>query len=202
MAGFDHVLIGRGFHDTQQRCVAPVARAHRTDFVFREPIAQAAVAHAFNGATQCLAQASSTLRIVLQEVISHASRRTLAHPWQAAQRLDQRAQRFGLGNTLVHQNGNFMPGGRGRPAVTEDIFSWLVASALRRASLKAAATRSSSMSLSSSSSEGSMVTRRTSCRQLIETLTRPPPDSPSTTISASASWAFFMFSCICCACFI
>src|SRR5690606_9883738 len=99
---------------------------------------------------QRLCETSRPLRVVLQQVVSHAPRAALAHSWQAAQCLDQGTQRLGLGNLTVHQNGNFIPGGRGRPAVTEDIFSCAVASALRKASLKAAATRSSSMSLSSS----------------------------------------------------
>ena len=41
-----------------------------------------------------------------------------------------------------------------------------------------------------------MVTRLTSCRPVISTLTRPAPDWPSTSIAAIASCAFFMFSCI------
>src|SRR6185503_10888757 len=34
------------------------------------------------------------------------------------------------------------------------------------------------------------------------TLTMPAPDCPSTSVEASSSCTFFMFSCICCACFI
>src|SRR6185295_17590618 len=68
-------------------------------------------------------------------------------------------------------------------------------------SLKAAATRSSSMSLSSASRLGSMVTRFTSCLQVIVTFTRPAPDCPSTSMVASSSCAFLRLSCIACACF-
>src|SRR3954469_1869299 len=93
-----------------------------------------------------------------------------------------------------------MPGGR--PAVSLPIFSLLVSSALRTAALKAAATRSSSMSLSSPSRLGSMVTRLTSCLQVMTTFTRPAPDSPLTSMVASSSCAFFRLSCICWACFI
>src|SRR3954451_323135 len=93
-----------------------------------------------------------------------------------------------------------MPGGR--PAVSLPIFSCEVSSALRTAALKAAATRSSSMSLSSPSRLGSMVTRLTSCLQVMTTFTRPAPDSPLTSMVASSSCAFFRLSCICCACFI
>ena len=57
------------------------------------------------------------------------------------------------------------------------------------------------MSLSSARSDGSIVTRFTSCWQVITTLTRPAPDCPSTSISANSSCAFFRLSCICCACF-
>src|SRR5467141_3190544 len=98
------------------------------------------------------------------------------------------------------QNGSFIPGGRPRPPVRADIFSWTAASTLRAASLIAAATRSSSMSLSSASKDESMRTRLTSCLQVIVTLTMPAPDSTST--EASSSWSLRMFSCICWACFI
>src|SRR5467141_3045332 len=100
------------------------------------------------------------------------------------------------------QNGSFIPGGRPRPPVKADIFSWTAASTLRTASLIAAATRSSSMSLSSASRDESMWTRLTSCRQVIVTLTMPAPDCPSTSTEASSSWSLRMFSCICWACFI
>src|SRR5436190_3395429 len=88
------------------------------------------------------------------------------------------------------------------PAVSLPIFSLLTASARRTPSLNAAATRSSSMSLSSPSRLGSMATRLTSCLQVMVTFTRPAPDWPSTSIVASSSCAFFRFSCIAWACFI
>src|SRR5437879_9142777 len=100
------------------------------------------------------------------------------------------------------QNGSFIPGGRPRPPVKADIFSCTAASTLRAASLIAAATRSSSMSLSSRSKDGSMLTRLTSCLQVIVTLTIPAPDCPSTSTEASSSWSLRMFSCICWACLI
>src|SRR5882672_684652 len=89
-----------------------------------------------------------------------------------------------------------------RPPASAPIFSWTAASALRAASFTAAATRSSSISLSSARSDGSMLTRFTSCRQVMVTLTMPAPDWPSTSTVASSSWSFFMFSCICWACLI
>src|SRR6266702_6074365 len=98
--------------------------------------------------------------------------------------------------------GDFIPGGRPGPPVKADIFSCTAASTLRAASLTAAATRSSSMSLSSASNEGSMLTRLTSCLQVIVTLTMPAPDCPSTSAEASSSWSLRMFSCICWACLI
>src|SRR5712691_4745969 len=100
------------------------------------------------------------------------------------------------------QNGSCIPGGRPRPPVKADILSCTAASTLRAASLTAAATRSSSMSLSSASKDGSMLTRLTSCLQVIVTLTMPAPECPSTSIEASSSWSLRMFSCICWACFI
>src|SRR5712691_840818 len=100
------------------------------------------------------------------------------------------------------QNGSPIPGGRPRPPVKADIFSWTAASTLRAASLTAAATRSSSMSLSSASKDGSMLTRLTSCLQVIVTLTMPAPDCPSPSIEASSSWSLRMLSCICWACLI
>src|SRR5258706_13782945 len=87
------------------------------------------------------------------------------------------------------------------PAVSLPIFSCDVSSALRTAAVKAAATRSSSMSLSSASRLGSMVTRLTSCLQVMVTLTRPAPDSPVTSMLASSSCAFLRLSCMACACF-
>src|SRR6267378_4937611 len=72
------------------------------------------------------------------------------------------------------QNGSFIPGGRPRPPVKADIFSWTAASTLRAAS----------------------------CLQVIVTLTMPAPDCPSTSTEASSSWSLRMFSCICWACFI
>src|SRR5450830_518812 len=111
-------------------------------------------------------------------------------------------QRTSTSYRHIPYNGILNPGGNGIPAVMPDIFSCDVASALRTASLKAAATRSSSMSLSSASSDGSIETRLTSFLHVMTTLTRPAPDWPSTSISASDSWAFFILSCIAWACFI
>jgi len=47
-----------------------------------------------------------------------------------------------------------------------------------------------------------MVTRLTSCLQVIVILTRPLPAWPSTSIVASSSCTFFRLSCIAWACFI
>src|SRR3954466_10910780 len=87
------------------------------------------------------------------------------------------------------------------PAVSLPIFSLLTASARRTPSLNAAATRSSSMSLSSASRLGSISTRLTSCLQVMVTFTSPAPDSPCTSMVASSSCAFFRLSCIAWACF-
>src|SRR6188508_391630 len=84
--------------------------------------------------------------------------------------------------------------------VTDDSFCCTVCSTLRFASLNAAATRSSSISLSSLSNASSIVTRRTSYLQVTTTLTMPPPATPSTSRAASSFWAFCMLACISCAC--
>ena len=68
------------------------------------------------------------------------------------------------------------PGGRFRPAAKPCILAWVVASTFLTASFIAAITRSSSMSLSSPRSEGSMATRFTANLQVIMTFTRPAPD--------------------------
>src|SRR5690606_17110597 len=60
------------------------------------------------------------------------------------------------------QNGILKPGGSCMPEVMPDIFSWLLASTLRTASLTAAAIRSSRMSLSSCIRLSSRLTRLTS----------------------------------------
>ena len=64
-----------------------------------------------------------------------AARRARAEARQARQQLDQ-ALDFGAGDALGHrvQNGSFMPGGSGRPAVTDFIFSSIRRSAFLRAS--------------------------------------------------------------------
>src|SRR3984885_11026448 len=63
----------------------------------------------------------------------------------------------------------------------------------------AAASRSSSMSLSSPSNFGSINTFFASCLPFNVTLTMPAPDSPVTSISANSACAFCIVSCICCA---
>src|SRR3954466_415271 len=88
------------------------------------------------------------------------------------------------------------------PWVKPAILAWTVASTFATASFMAANTRSSSMSLSSPSRLGSIDTFFTACLQLIVTFTRPAPAWPSTSMCASSSCTRFMFSCICCACFI
>src|SRR3954465_3348467 len=107
-----------------------------------------------------------------------------------------------LRDKLQAQNGSLKPAGSPRPAVMPPIFSAMVDSTLRAASLKAAATRSSSISRSSPTREGSMVTRFTSYLQVIWIFTSPAPDWPSTSSVARLSCMRFMFSCIICACFI
>src|SRR3989344_247629 len=77
-----------------------------------------------------------------------------------------------------------------------------VASALLIASFRASTMRSSSISLSSVIRLSSMLTRFTLLLQVMSTFTMPEPAAPSTSTLASSACAFFMFSCICWACFI
>src|SRR5690606_37700580 len=114
----------------------------RTDFFFGETIATRAMPQALDRICQGAAKLVGARQIVLQKVVGHAASRTHTDTGQTAQRINKRLERLRLGKQLVHQKGSFIPGGKGMPAVTADIFSCEVASALRSASLNAAATRS------------------------------------------------------------
>src|SRR5680860_71319 len=94
-----------------------------------------------------------------------------------------------------------MPAGRLMPCARPANFSLMASSTRCTASLMAAATRSSSMSLSSPVRLSSIDTLLTSCLPVIKTLTRPPPDSPLTSMAATSSCALAMSCCIFCACF-
>src|ERR1700744_5697746 len=95
------------------------------------------------------------------------------------------------------------PGGRPSPPVSDCIFSCIAVSALRRASLNAVTSKSSSTPRSSAFiSDGSMLTAFTSILPEIRTLTRPPPDEPSTSTWPSSSCIACIFDCSCAACFI
>src|SRR5690554_7030873 len=100
------------------------------------------------------------------------------------------------------QNGILKPGGMPMPDIMPDILSFWFASTRRTASFTAAASRSSRISLSSDSKEGSISTFLTSCRPFMVTFTSPAPDSPVTSALAISSWAFCICSCICWAFFI
>src|SRR5690606_26339581 len=144
MARFDHVLVGGRLDDAQQRGIAPGVGTRGAEFVFGKTIAHTAMAHTLNSEPQGIRQAGGPLRVMLKQMVSHAARGARSDSRQAPECVDERTQWLRLYVRLFHQNGNFIPGGNGRPAVTDDIFSCVVASALRSASLKAAATRSSS----------------------------------------------------------
>src|SRR5438105_5918861 len=177
--------------------------AQRADLLFAEVVALRAAPHARKRAGERLRELVGAGAVVLQQMVGHALRRARSHARQHAQRLDQALEPLRGGNgVLVLQKGSLKPGGSPRPAVMPLIFSAMVDSTLRAASLKAAATRSSSISRSSPTSEGSMLTRFTSYLQVICTLTIPAPDWPSTSRVARLSCMRRMFSCICCACFI
>src|SRR5690606_35828760 len=84
------------------------------------------------------------------------------------------------------------------PAIVSRLFFRI----LRTAASTAAAIRSSRISLSSCIRLSSRLTRLTSWRPFITTLTRPAPAWPVTSALASSSCIFCIFSCICWACFI
>src|SRR3569623_1426695 len=88
------------------------------------------------------------LAVALEQMIGHALRRLRPDAGQTAQRLHQLGDQRGVAGE-IHQNGIFMPAGRPMPAVTLAIFSWVRLSIWRTASLTAAASKSSSISLSS-----------------------------------------------------
>ena len=96
-----------------------------------------------------------------------------------------------------------MPGGRLRPAVKPAIFACVVASAFATASFIAAITRSSSMSLSSPSEAriDAHASSRRACRSSRPSRA-PRPTGPRPRSSRAPPGPCFMFSCICCACFI
>jgi hypothetical protein len=94
------------------------------------------------------------------------------------------------------------PGGNATPDITEDMRCCVWVSTLLTASLMAAAMRSSSISRSSEITCGSICTRLTSCLPDMVTFTMPPPASPTTSMLAISSWAFFMLAWRAIACFI
>src|SRR5437764_14974800 len=122
---------------------------------------------------------------MLQQLVGHALRRARPDAGQHAQGFDQPLQPLRGGNCASVQNGSLNPAGRPSPAVMPLIFSAIVASTLRSPSLNAAATRTSSISPSSPTTEGTMLTPFTSYLQVICLLTMPAPDCPSTPSVAS-----------------
>src|SRR5436190_17835146 len=197
-----HRQVGGRFHHAKQGRIAPRRAAQRADLIFAEVVALGAAAHGGERLGERLRELVGAWPIMLQQVVGHALRRARPHTGKRAQRLDQALEALRRRDGVAVQNGSLNPAGRPRPAVMPLIFSAIVASTLRAASLNAAATRSSSISLSSPTSEGSMLTRFTSYLQVICTLTRPPPDWPSTSSVPRLSCMRRMFSCIICACFI
>src|SRR5206468_3089035 len=81
--------------------------------------------------------------VVLQQVVGHAPRGARADAGERTQSFDQALEPLRGRNCVPVQNGSLNPAGSPSPAVMPLIFSAIVASTLRAASLKAAATRSS-----------------------------------------------------------
>src|SRR6202008_3812434 len=146
-----------------------------------EVVAQRAAANDCQRARQRLRERLCAGAIVLQQVVRHALRRAGTDAGQRPEGFDEpfeplrRGHRH-AGGRLALQNGSLNPGGRPRPAVIPPIFSLIVLSTRLAASLNAAATRSSSISRSSPTSDGSIETRFTSYLQVICTFTIPAPD--------------------------
>src|ERR1700722_2857816 len=193
--------VGGRFYDAELRDVPLIRRASGAQFAFRQHAAALAMPDGAEGLRQSLRENPAAVAIALQQIKGHALRRLRADARQTSQGIDQAGQcgrvfhrRLGIG-----QNGSFIPGGRLRPDMRPAYFSWLCAANLCTASLMAATTRSSSMSLSSPRSLGVMVMLLASWRPLSTILTMPAPDSPVTSRSASSACAFCMVSCICCA---
>src|SRR5258706_13914876 len=99
---------------------------------------------------------------MLEQLVGHALRRARPDTGPHAQRLDQPLKPFRGGNCASVQNGSLNPAGRPSPAVMPLIFSAIVASTLRAASLNPPATKSSAISRPSPTTEGPSLTRFTS----------------------------------------
>ena len=135
---------------------------------FGEGVAALAVANARDRLLQRIGDPPRAVAVVLQQVPGHALRRLDADAGEAAQRLDRasrgptrplaagRAPRGAATQSASERTAASCRAASGMPAVSLPIFSWLTASARRTPSLNAAATRSSSMSLSSPSRLGSI----------------------------------------------
>ena len=110
------------------------------------------------------------------------------------------AQAFGAARRLslapvFRQTGSLNPGGSGRPAVILPISCPATESALARASLKAAVMRSSSICFSLATiSESSIAMPMMRPLALARTLTRPPPETPSTSIVSRLACAAVIWS--------
>src|SRR6202021_4196856 len=130
---------------------------------------------------QRLGEELTAVAVALQEIERHALRGFRSHARKAAQGIDQACE-----CRRVFQNGSFMPGGRLSPDMRPEYFSWLRAAILCTASLMAATSRSSSMSLSSPSSFGSIVTFFASWGPFRHPLPipAPPPRVPSSGAAA------------------
>src|ERR1700722_26165 len=176
----DHV--GGRLHDTELSHVPLGGGANRAEFALGQHAATLAMPDIVERFRQRPAQQLSAVPIALQEIKRHALRRFGTDAGKATQGIDQPRK---CGRVL--QNGSFMPGGRLSPDMRPEYFSWLRAAIFRTASLTAATSRSSSMSLSSPSNLGSMVTFFASWCPFNVTFTMPAPDSPVTSSSASSA---------------
>src|SRR5690606_8063822 len=168
----DGLEVRRRLHHAQELLVAPLVGADPADLRLAEVVAVPAVGYFRQGSHQRLGDLGGALAVAFEQVKGDALGALRTHAGQALESVEQVLD----GRTRRHaQRGRFRPGML-RPPATPLIFSWTAFSAFCTASLNAAATRSSSTSLSSPIRAGSMVTERTSCRQVMTTVTMPPPD--------------------------
>ncbi len=160
-AALQRRLVGRRLHHAQLARVAPRVQAGAADLGLGEGVAARAVPHVLQRMRQRRRPAAARRR-----GRAAAGGRPCAAPTSRPRRAGAAGRRSGRRGQVrpsaprnPFRTAASCPAASGSPAVSLPIFSALTSSARRTASLKAAATRSSSMSLSSASRLGSMAMR-------------------------------------------
>jgi hypothetical protein len=182
-------------------------------------MAALAVTDPGDGVLECVGDAARAVAVVLQQMPRHPLRRLDADAGQPTECLDEtferrfccqsarppgrpKGARSPLGGQRTkrawgHQNGSFMPGGKGIPAVSLPIFSGLTGSTHAVVEcggnqvLKHVLVVAEEARVDGDPFDVVLAGHRH--------LHEPAPDWPSTSIAASSSCAFFRLSCIACA---